>query len=107
VPVGAAYIYIDDVSLVPTTPCNVTATSASLDNDVKVFPNPTHSEVHFSVPNGSESELKLLDVAGKTLIKREFRSEVSLDLSQFPSGLFFYQVTGADGSIKSGRLIKE
>ncbi len=107
VPVGAAYIYIDDVSLVPTTPCNVTATTASFEDKVKVFPNPARSEVHVAVPSAGNSQIVLFDIAGRSVLQTTFQSEVSLNLSELPNGIYFYQVLCADGSIRSGRLAKE
>ncbi|MBP6722109.1 MAG: T9SS type A sorting domain-containing protein [Bacteroidia bacterium] len=107
VPVGAAYIYIDDVSLIPTTPCNVTGTHATVETQVLVFPNPAHSEVHIVTPSAGNAQFMLLDIAGRSVLQTTFQGEVSLNLSELPIGIYFYRVLCTDGSIKSGRLIKE
>ncbi|MBP8073849.1 MAG: T9SS type A sorting domain-containing protein, partial [Bacteroidia bacterium] len=47
------------------------------------------------------------DIAGRSVLQTTFQGEVSLNLSELPIGIYFYRVLCTDGSIKSGRLIKE
>jgi hypothetical protein len=66
---------------------------------VKVYPNPFTSQVTVTVKgNSGVSTVRVVDVAGKTLVSQTFTgSSIILDLSNLSAGNYLVQVDGGNG----------
>lgn len=81
----------------------------SLTNEFKLYPNPSAGQVRVSLgADESILEVSVLDVTGRTVanMNGNENSEMSLDLSELPSGAYFIAVEGRDGRYVK-RLILE
>lgn len=94
-------------------PTGLSNTSAN-NIDVKVYPNPASDmvTVSFTLKANSTATVALLDVAGKTVKSSSFmansgNNNVSVDLSEVPSGLYFYSITTNEGVATSKLLVTE
>lgn len=78
-------------------------------NQIKVFPNPSSSEVTFA--SGTEVKnalLKIYDVNGKEVKEINFSGmQVTLEKGNLETGIYFYQVLSGSEIIGSGKLILE
>ncbi len=69
--------------------------------DVKLYPNPTDDAIHVLFGNGNFTSIKLIDVNGQILqhIKLDqLETNKKISLIDYPSGVYFLQLTGRDGT---------
>lgn len=86
------------------TPTN-TEDLASLDNEFAVFPNPAKDLVNLQLALQEQADnavVRLIDLAGRTLLQRDYQNVqkefLSFNVSELPGGTYFIQVTTADGT---------
>lgn len=77
---------------------NIGIPASNLTSQIKIGPNPTLGLLNLTINPGIVNEitsLKLVDLKGKTLISQSsgFASNVQLDLSNRPAGLYFLQIS--------------
>jgi len=74
-----------------------------------VYPNPSSSIIHFEIEKAEKNrELVLYDQEGRILVTSAFHTKIiSLDISEFSSGMYSYAVVEADKIINSGSFLKE
>ena len=73
-------------------------------DDVKIYPNPTQSKVFIESPQSVQVKVK--DLAGKTIFEGQVAKEV--DLSKFADGVYLFIISDKDGEelIKQQRVTK-
>lgn len=78
------------------------------DNQFVVYPNPTQNQVWISRPyQCSSSMVTLYDAMGKCLRTYEWNNgKMMLDLTDFPSGIYFIQVCG-QGNLQQQKVLKQ
>ena len=77
-----------------------------LEPDLKIFPSPTSNHLNVKGPN-EEYALKILNVQGQLFYEmNHIQGQHLLDVSSFPSGLYFVLVTSTKGNL-SLRFVKE
>lgn len=81
-----------------------------IDEGIKLFPNPFHSELNINISSKSAriiSEIKLLDAVGKVIQRQKNISNIrSLNFNQpLSNGLYFLQFIGHNGKIIHSRKI--
>lgn len=72
---------------------------------VQVFPSPTTDELNVRLP-WSASEVQVLDLSGRSVLRPTFTTTGTVDVSGLPSGCFVLRATGANGTATT-RFIKE
>jgi len=72
-----------------------------------VFPNPAVGSVMVVSENKSDAAFELLDMEGAALksVSIKANSKNAIDVNSYPSGMYFYRLTGKDGKIKNGKLL--
>jgi hypothetical protein len=75
--------------------------------EVQLYPNPTAStfSIHLPPTFSNPEKLEIFNNLGQ-MVGRFDRVE-NIDISGFPSGLYFVVVTGEDGERMAGRVVKE
>ena len=80
---------------------------------LSVWPNPFNNQINFAVGNlqiESLTEVKVIDVLGKTIMQTNYtnRSELNetIDLSGISSGIYFMSVTNNNNKLSVYRIIK-
>jgi len=93
-------------SIITTTICtNVRIEELAIKNLFNVSPNPSTGKIYFSNLNG-ENIIEIFDNNGKLvyhLISNE-RDE-KIDLSVYPSGIYFYKLTNTKQETQKGKII--
>ena len=76
---------------------------------IKFYPNPTTDLVYIEAPEIiTLSDLKLYDMSGKLVKQVDVDTNTAtLSIAQFPDGIYFIKVTGADGRFTSSRILKQ
>ncbi|MEI7898442.1 MAG: right-handed parallel beta-helix repeat-containing protein, partial [bacterium] len=74
---------------------------------VFVYPNPTDGMLNIVVDKPGPVELSLYDIAGNTILQKSFTRKFSADISNFATGIYFYELCDATGFFAAGKIIKE
>jgi hypothetical protein len=80
---------------------------------VQVAPNPVLDKtiVSLQMPTAQTGRVFLTDAAGRTLYTRELTLQATdkfvLDLSQYPTGMYFLTIQGTNQIIYQGKLLKK
>ncbi|MEM7510943.1 MAG: T9SS type A sorting domain-containing protein [Bacteroidota bacterium] len=74
--------------------------SISTDTGLEAYPNPVRNYLHLSKTMPDIEAIKLMDSQGRIIHDIKLISEMKLDMSQFPSGLYFLI-----GMSKAGKII--
>ena len=81
--------------------------------DVTVFPNPVSNMLSVTVCGKEESpvEISITDITGKKILIRNFPSsfqhDITLDVSQFPSALYFLTIVNSNSNISDTYKIQK
>ena len=96
-----------------TSTCYVHASLGTSDlgmlKDVKVFPNPNNGTFNVSVANTQKHlQLTIFDIYGKVIVSKSYTnvSEMSLDLSQQPIGIYLVRLVSNGNSVTNVRVVK-
>ena len=70
------------------------------DGSVTVYPNPSDCLVNFVITSPSVETIEIVDVIGKVIESKNFKSELTeFDLSDFSDGTYFYRLVDAGGKV--------
>jgi Leucine-rich repeat (LRR) protein len=73
---------------------------------LKVYPNPSHGIFNVQIENSAK--LEVYDNLGKELKSENLTEGISkIDLSRFPSGLYFLKVTNENNQVKTVKVVKK
>ncbi|HNW98519.1 MAG TPA: T9SS type A sorting domain-containing protein [Bacteroidales bacterium] len=75
---------------------------------IEVFPNPYSDNATFIYhsPSTTNASLVIYDITGNAIITKNFTSDGTIKITnELPSGIYFYIVRNAEGTIHSGKLI--
>lgn len=104
-----AYIS-DQVFITNGTSSVVTATNESLDNAIRVFPNPTADYLNVSSGLIPVNEIKVFRSNGVLVDKVKINSnsnETQINLNSLDRGIYLIQIVGTNGRIVTKRIVKE
>ena len=65
--------------------------------NIKVFPNPTTGQVKIEVEDNAFTGVEVLSIQGKKIIESD---QPIVDLSDFPSGMYFFKINGSEKIVK-------
>lgn len=85
---------------------DITNTRNVSKKDIEVYPNPTQGRLYFKIGIELEdAELRILSLNGTVLVRETLNGNMySVDLGEFPTGLFIYQVQ-SEQVVLSGRVV--
>ncbi|MCB0650957.1 MAG: T9SS type A sorting domain-containing protein [Saprospiraceae bacterium] len=72
----------------------------------KIFPNPFQHTLVIDTPLEQDFTIQLFDSSGKLVLKSNFHSTQTLDLSFLDSGSYFYQIWKGQEILKTGKVVK-
>ena len=73
----------------------------------QVYPNPAKNMIHFV--NENMKNIRITDVAGKLMFTdvNVRNSNYQVNISEYSKGIYFYQIELNDGSISTGKFVRE
>ena len=83
--------------------------------DVRAYPNPTQTNATLDISPGNAQSLEItvLDANGRLLFSKSLHNpasgsnQVAIPMQGWASGVYYYQICGADGSrLASGRIVR-
>jgi len=74
----------------------------------KIYPNPLSNEVEINMNTPKTGNIRVYNMSGQTLLKRNFRSKsiLKLDLTALKAGVYILEVKGEGDQIFSEKIIK-
>ncbi len=89
--------------LVPFTCESLDITENSLENDVKIYPNPSSGSVVVEIPEKDDVAIFIYNSSGALL--RVFSTRGTYQMNNLHSGIYYYTITDTRGNKATGRLI--
>ncbi len=93
-------VFIDPCVLVPK----------NKDHNKRLIPNPASSQIRIDISGLQAIAIKIIDSRGKimsnTSVSNSSLNQMKVDISQFPDGIYFLQLTSANGNFYSWKFIK-
>jgi len=76
------------------------------EQSARVFPNPADESVYFENP-GNVERLSIYNLDGKQLIQKPVSNQerISISVSGYSPGMYFYKIIGPSGHTKTGKFI--
>lgn len=95
----------DTIPLSPTLGINENKKKSK----IKIYPNPTKNLINISLENNPQHPLlfELYDILGKKLLQEKITSPSSVNISSFPSGIYFYKITDGENKTAIGKIIRQ
>ena len=76
------------------------------ENTIRVFPNPVLEKVFFNPGNNAPvKSIVFRDLSGRKICTAEGHLN-SVDMTQVEAGIYFYEVVCSNGSVYTGKIIK-
>ena len=78
----------------------------SVESDIRIFPNPSNSNVYVCVDSEPVLELQVFDMSGRMLVHESIgKKEFSVDLSAYNAGIYMLWLVTKNG-VETSRIIK-
>lgn len=68
--------------------------------NVKIYPNPAHSELYISIDDQQTSEIEIYNMLGSLVIKKKIAQTEKIDISSLSPGTYILKVKSKDVEIK-------
>jgi hypothetical protein len=102
--VGAAYYYIDDVSLT-LFDTGVGLKQNTNSTQINIYPNPANETINLKGPTKAKGKLELMDMQGRPVFAQNFKDgQGTWDITLLQPGIYFYKISSCD-KIELGKLI--
>lgn len=90
----------------PIVTCGaLSSVNFSMDNNIKIYPNPVRSELFIDIKNLTNTQLEVMDITGKILFNQPLNFINTIDTSNFTDGMYLFKVTSDEGSVTT-KVIK-
>jgi hypothetical protein len=90
----------------PIVTCNVlTSNNFSIDNNIRIYPNPVRSELFIDIKNLTNTQLEVMDITGKLLFNQTLNFINTIDTSNFSNGMYLFKIISYEGSLTT-KVIK-
>jgi uncharacterized protein (TIGR02145 family) len=76
----------------------------SLNNGIKVFPNPAGAIFTIETKQEGKAEFSIYDLLGNKIMEASFSSSLTIETKDWPRGLYFYKITTNSGK-GTGKLV--
>jgi hypothetical protein len=75
--------------------------------DLNIYPNPTNGYITLSSNNSNIEEITLMDIHGKVMVNKETSShKIEIDVTNYPSGVYFVSAQLSNGRATTKKVIK-
>ncbi len=76
------------------------------DNSLAVYPNPSNGIFNIALNENINAVVKIVNILGETVLEKITTENIlTIDLTGYPEGIYFYQIANKAGALKSGRLM--
>jgi hypothetical protein len=78
----------------------------SIENNFKIFPNPSTGKLQINFIPGKSSTLEIFDLMGRIVYSIDFVASVQIDLAGFSNGMYIVSLKYQDISLGMKKIIK-
>jgi len=78
-------------------------------NKIHVYPNPANDIIYFNQVESKVStfsKINIYNINGQLMEVKNYTSFLSVDISDYSSGIYFYSISDDDGIIQNGKFVK-
>ncbi|MBL0340055.1 MAG: T9SS type A sorting domain-containing protein [Bacteroidetes bacterium] len=98
---------LDNIRITKITPSSTTGISSqNTENSVLIYPNPVVNELTVKSDNNQQLDFKLYDITLRKVLSKTFSNSTIINLEQFKSGVYLYEIVNKEGMIKQGKIVK-
>lgn len=92
----------------PNTSTGIDDVASDKEIHFSVYPNPSNGVFDVKISNGSDAEVSVLDVTGRTVysITTGDISNISIDLKAYPKGLYMVRVRSSEGVVSKNIVVE-
>jgi len=99
-------IYIDNIVVFDSLP-NVKVNEVHNTDQLVIFPNPVANEINIQNNSAQEIQFSLYNSIGKIILEKTFSNNtITINISDFASGTYFYKLKSETEVLKKGALYK-
>ena len=75
-------------------------------NPINVYPNPVTNIISIDIENNyKQLSFELIDIVGKAVITQKVSGLNNINISELPTGLYFYRLTDKSEVIQTGKIV--
>ncbi len=106
-------VVLDDISLYLKSEIAATCVTTGIDEHASAkgpvaYPNPAYGEITIKLRDNTTRNLMVYDVFARKLVQEPINGSTTINISQWPTGMYFYQIQETKGHIENnGRFTKE
>jgi len=100
----SAYTFIDDVTLSIITGVEQTA---QLEMVESLYPNPFQDKLQFNMAYNVPVRLSLYNASSMKVMEKNFSGKATLDTGDLEAGIYIYEITGTNGNVSRGKILKQ
>lgn len=109
---GQALTPQGEIELNPTIPsiCDTLLNAIEMftdNNFVNVYPNPFSNKLTFSLAANEQVTVLLYSFIGQHVWQQSFANSTIIDTDQLADGIYFYELRSNEGTLKTGKLVKQ
>jgi len=100
--------FIDSYDYSNTISECVTGITEQTDSEkMNVFPNPFSTQLTFSLTANEPTTVSLYDFLGQQILQQTFTNSTTINTAQMQAGIYFYELSNAKGTLKTGKVVKQ
>ncbi|MCB0480772.1 MAG: T9SS type A sorting domain-containing protein [Flavobacteriales bacterium] len=73
-------------------------------SSIHVYPNPSKTHLTVSTSGRGTMKVKMQNIGGEVLLECSFKTQIDIDISNFPNGLYFLEILG-EGILETKKMI--
>lgn len=78
-----------------------------LDNNIKIYPNPTSNFINIELCNDFDIEIQLIGIVGEIISTKTSGSQFQLDLRSLPDGIYLMKIKHENQIISTNKIVKK
>jgi hypothetical protein len=82
-------------------------TASSIENSVKVYPNPFNDKVSIEIPQSQNNTLQIVSSVGQILYTEKVSTITALDLTRFDNGMYLIRIVTDNGTVITKTIVKQ
>ncbi len=106
---GITELVVDDVKLYKADELEIGCLTSVEEEitEAKLYPNPTKGMLTIKLPVKINSQIIIYDMVGRKMLQDNFNGSITANVSDWPHGMYLYQIINSKGLTSQGKFIKE
>jgi len=79
----------------------------SVNSKINLSQNPFSTQLTFTLAANEPTTVSLYDFLGQQILQQTFTNATTINTEQLQAGIYFYELSNAKGTLKTGKLVKQ